>query len=63
MFNISRLSIPDANIDDLPHAGHRQVSTPDVQTSILLFPAAHDVSARRAATIAWYCQIEMDPFV
>ncbi|KAG2151238.1 uncharacterized protein EDB93DRAFT_306889 [Suillus bovinus] len=42
---------------------HMDSSTPSIQTSLQLFPAAHDVSAWCAATIAWYRQIKMDPNV
>jgi hypothetical protein len=45
MFDIACLSIPDADIDDIAHVARGQCSTPGFQTSILLFPAAHDVGA------------------
>jgi hypothetical protein len=50
MFDISCLSFPDADVDSVAHVGHAQSFTPDLRTSVQVFPAAQDVSACCAAT-------------
>jgi hypothetical protein len=52
LFDISRLLIPDADVDGVAHVGHRQSFTLDLRTSLQVFPSAQDLSPRCAAAKA-----------